>query len=671
MTPSCRLSLAASLAALLLATSARAAIVKTVDRKFPTGKYCPLESRAAAGVDLTFVAPASTVRVRFSGSNLDGGGQWNSFRLDNVSLVAKTVFDAHLVADLPGFDDCYNEAAPPGQATGGIPNVPAYDFNAANTPELLLDLFPSGMAGWSGSHVFHDPNSTAPTAPATGTGSSGGSLALGAEDDGNVVASASRLVSGLTPGSQYVLFAWWYAASTSPLTLAIEVPCADADGDGRALCGACDLAPGQTCGDCDDTKPHCGASCTDVDGDGYCVGFDCNDAASTCTDDCSTDLDLDAVPDCSDACLDEDRDGYGTAGGSGNACLGVDCHPVNPWCNVSCVDGDADGRCAPGDCADADPAVGNEFAETNDCIDQQCPSDVGHGVIDEISGATGFSSSDKNRFSWPPQSGATGYRAVRSSSPSFPPGCAAITTSTATFWVDPVTPASGQVFHYLVRALAGCKGSFGQNAAGAERASICGEEIACGNALDDDGDAATDCADADCAGTAACRVQTFAFVDTEGDDVATDALYDFFDSATAGANDYIFFEIVERPTRRVAWCSENAAFYREKYLLHAPTGGSATSLSWSKWRRAPSTGNAWQGPIVTGQLNEYGTDAGFPEYVWCSEQFTFEPRNCIFPHQTNNCEAYDLASGACGASVDETWELTIRIASTRQGACGF
>ena len=392
---------------------------------------------------------------------------------------------------------------------------------------------------------------------------------------------------------------------------------------------------------------------------------------STCTVDCTTNVDLDNLVDCRDGCLDEDGDRYGTAGGAGNTCLGPDCHPVNPWCNQSCVDADGDGHCPPGDCQDNSPIVANGLAEINDCIDQQCPGDDGHGMFDEVSGKAGFLTSDKSRFSWPAQAGALSYRAVRSSSPTFPAGCASITTTTDTFWNDTAVPAANQVFYYLVRSLTTCKGSYGPRSPNVERGAICGEEIACGNAADDDADALADCADPDCAGTAPCRAQTFSFIDTPDDDVEIQALYDFFQSATAGLNDYIFFELVENPQRTVAWCSVNAAFYQSEYLNKAPTGGSATSGSWNKWRKTPSTSNAWQGPLVTGQLNQYGSDTGFSEYVWCSEQFTFEPQNCIFPHQVNDCEAYDQAIGSCGAQGGETWQLTIRIASTRLVACGF
>jgi hypothetical protein len=93
-------------------TEAAAAIIKDVDRKFPVGQYCPVESQTAAGGDVAFVAPASTIRLTFSGNNQDGSGNHNAFRIDNVAIVLKTVFDAHLLSPSPGFDVCYNPSHP-------------------------------------------------------------------------------------------------------------------------------------------------------------------------------------------------------------------------------------------------------------------------------------------------------------------------------------------------------------------------------------------------------------------------------------------------------------------------------------------------------------------------------------------------------------------------------
>ena len=69
-------------------------------------------------------------------------------------------------------------------------------------------------------------------------------------------------------------------------------------------------------------------------------------------------------------------------------------------------------------------------------------------------------------------------------------------------------------------------------------------------------------------------------------------------------------------------------------------------------------------------LNEYG-DNSFGTGSWCSEQFPTGPRNCLFPDRVNDCEAYDLATGACATSLGQPWTVLIRIAPTRFAACGF
>jgi len=643
---------------------------KVLDRKFPVGLYCPAESRATAGVDLSFVAPASTISITFSGMNRTATNLWNGFHVDNVSVTLKSIFDTHLLTPTPGFESCYIDSIPPGQTTPGDPNVPAYDFNSAGSTEVFLDLFDSGITGWTGQHLYSDPNILAPTIPANNQGLTGRSLGLGLETDGQVPVNASRTITGLTAGQQYVLFFWWYAKETSPLTIIIGVPCADVDGDGFVVCGACDPLPTQTCGECNDANAHCGANCADQDADGWCVTTDCDDGAASCTDNCAADTDTDAVADCRDGCLDPDRDGYGSAGGAPNTCLGPDCNATNPWCNTSCVDADADGHCVPGDCQDNNASVANGLAEVNDAVDQNCPGDEGYGVIDEISGISGFvSTASLAPFTWTAQTGATSYLAVRSVSPAFPSGCAS-STLPGTSWADPALPLPNNIFYYLVRPLLATKGSYGQRSNGVERATVCGIETDCDNGADDDLDAAADCADADCAGTALCKVATFTFLDSTADDIADNAFAQFLQTVTTGSGDYIFFEIQEPAGRTVSWCSENAGFYKTQYLALAPTQGSATSGSWNKWRKAPQTGNAWVGPTTTGNLNTYG-DQCFGFYTWCSEQFSTEPQNCLFPNRTNNCEVYDNASGACGASIGGTWRLTIKIASTRFLACGF
>jgi len=115
----------------------------------------------------------------------------------------------------------------------------------------------------------------------------------------------------------------------------------------------------------------------DADLDGYALSVDCDDNASSCTDDCVSDVDGDGIPDCIDLCLDTDRDGYGTdnslsvvgagaddvgsctedgatpCSGGGTACLDLDCDDdpatgssINPGEDEICSDGidnDCDG----------------------------------------------------------------------------------------------------------------------------------------------------------------------------------------------------------------------------------------------------------------------------------------------------------------------------------------
>ena len=547
-------------------------------------------------------------------------------------------------------------------------DAPSYDFNATPTPEISLDTFNANAGGWTGSHLGWNTTFNAPTLPETGGTVTSGSLALGASGDGAVVVTATKTFTGLTIGQTYVVFAWWRVEETDRLTITIGPACTDADGDGFVDCTSCGPIAGQVCGgDCNPANAHCNTNCTDADGDGWCVTTDCNDNATTCTSNCATDADADATPDCRDGCIDADRDGYGTAGGLPNTCLGADCSPANVYCNVNCTDADGDGRCAGIDCNDANAAGGNNLAEVNDWVDQQCPGDVGYGVTDETSGNSGFTlASDKNRYRWTAQSGATQYQVFRSTTRTFNAGTCLGSLQSGNEWLIPGSPSVGTAYFFLNRPTTPKKGSYGQRSGGVERPAICGQEANCGNGLDDDGDGPLDCADADCSATAPCRMSTFAFTDTASDNITDTALLSFFQTNPAAATDYIFFQLVETGGRTVAWCSLNAAFYRSNYINLAPTSGSLTSGSWNKWRKAPITGNAWQGPDTTGHLNTFGNEC-FGDYTWCSEQFPTEPQNAIFPNRTNDCESYDLATGLCGGG----WQVTIRIAPTRLLACGF
>jgi hypothetical protein len=190
--------------------------------------------------------------------------------------------------------------------------------------------------------------------------------------------------------------------------------CADADADGLQVCS----------GDCNDSNPHCLVDCSDQDGDLWCVNVDCDDTAPACTEDC-TDADLDG--------------------------------------HAACAD----------DCDDADGTTYPDAPEVNDGLDNQCPGDDGHGLVDEISGDGGFHvSADPGAYCWPAQSGATLYVVARSTAADFSIDCT-LFFRPDTCVLDAEVPPAGGAFHYVVQALVPNQGSWGRDGSGAERVIPC------------------------------------------------------------------------------------------------------------------------------------------------------------------------------------------------------
>ncbi len=141
--------------------------------------------------------------------------------------------------------------------------------------------------------------------------------------------------------------------------------------------------------------------------------------------------------------------------------------------NPAQTDSDSDGAGDICDCEPNDPSIFPDAPEVNDGLDNQCPGDLGYGLIDETSGNSGFHNpSDRNEYSWPPQAGATLYETARSDGPGFSLGCVVISTAT-TFLVDLDQPDPGQAFFYLNHAVAPNVGSWGQDSAGVERLNVC------------------------------------------------------------------------------------------------------------------------------------------------------------------------------------------------------
>lgn len=136
------------------------------------------------------------------------------------------------------------------------------------------------------------------------------------------------------------------------------------------------------------------------------------------------------------------------------------------------LDGDSLSECS-GDCDETNPDTYGGAPEINDGLDNQCPGDLGHGLIDEISGATTFTTAGGEDFCWPAQGGASNYQVVRARSSDFTADRLTFTTSN-TCQMDPDTPPLGGLFIYAARSLTPNTGSWGADAFGIERIIPCG-----------------------------------------------------------------------------------------------------------------------------------------------------------------------------------------------------
>jgi hypothetical protein len=351
--------------------------------------------------------------------------------------------------------------------------------------------------------------------------------------------------------------------------------------------------------------------------------------------------------------------------------LNNDCnHPLWPavtGLNESDNDGDGFPECA-NDCAPLDPNTYPGAPEVNDGRDNQCPGDSGHAIVDELSGLSGFfKPTDNTEYSWRAQSGATLYQVARGTSPDFSTGCSTFTSSTP-FVNDSTLPSSiGGRLYYLVRSLSPFPGSWGANSAGVERGFTCGNETQCTDGLDNDLDGHDDCEDPDCLSAPACQPQAFTFTDTFADDIVDTAVFDFFTGIAAAPTDYLFFEIL-KPTGSSSLCAARADFYRDSYLLYAPTGSSLPSGSWEKWFRLPATGGNW---VIdnSSYLNRFGAGC-FVNYSWCPEYGGFFGRffQIVHPaHFNPSCETVDALVGCSNG----TWQFTLKVGPSRLATCGF
>jgi hypothetical protein len=211
--------------------------------------------------------------------------------------------------------------------------------------------------------------------------------------------------------------------------------------------------------------------CDDVDGDGY----------TECAGDCS-DQDIATYPGAPERCdgRDNNCDGIVPPDEIDNDCDGyVECSPwIGPVPGPPCA-APLEPRGLPrviggGDCNDDYGATYPDAPETNDAQDNQCPGEMGYGIVDEVSGLMTFEP-DKATFCWPGQAGADLYEIARSEQPDFSACRSGILSAVCAG--DPEVPATGQAFYYLVRAASPNPGSWGQDSAGNERIVACSNPV--------------------------------------------------------------------------------------------------------------------------------------------------------------------------------------------------
>jgi hypothetical protein len=154
--------------------------------------------------------------------------------------------------------------------------------------------------------------------------------------------------------------------------------------------------------------------------------------------------------------------------------------------------------------------------------------------------------------------------------------------------------------------------------------------------------------------------ETFTFVDTTQDDVASTALLDFFSGLGEVSPDwYIRVERVNDGGSEDSWCAERADFYVSSYLNYATSSGVLASSDWNKyWRVA---GGEWQGPTTQAFNNYYGWSCNSGPYDWCGEWGLGSLNLGVLPGSTWS-ELYPQNIGAT---------LTVAVGRSRQTTCGF
>jgi hypothetical protein len=238
-------------------------------------------------------------------------------------------------------------------------------------------------------------------------------------------------------------------------------PTEDQRGVARPIDG--DTTPGALC-----DKGAFELDPNDYDTDGVPDG---SDNCSINRNPTQADADGDGPGDACDTCTDTDGDGYGDPGYPANTCGTDNCPQANPA--QTNVDGDAYG--ADCECDDTWDKTYPGAPEVNDGHDNQCPGEVGHGIIDEILDGCVFTSGAGPPwdFSWTAQAGTVLYQVAYSADPTFPSDECWSETTSLTSHSHSWDPPPGGIYYCLVRPLVPHVGSWGQDPLGNERVFNC------------------------------------------------------------------------------------------------------------------------------------------------------------------------------------------------------
>lgn len=217
-------------------SAARAGLLaySLIDRKFPVGTFCPIETRN--GKLITFQAPANgSVLITFAAANQYPNDEdlpaFNDPAIDNVYVMPLVYWQGNAFeCSSTCFSSDFSSHDGP-----GAPNFPGSEEILSELPyaeQFHSDPHVSVTDPWQGG-TWTD-SFTAPWGPISArycepgfTG--GGALRLGSPALGDVTVSASLTVDGLLYGTTYVVFCWFRVNSTresgpiSPARLEVSV----------------------------------------------------------------------------------------------------------------------------------------------------------------------------------------------------------------------------------------------------------------------------------------------------------------------------------------------------------------------------------------------------------------------------------------------------------------